>query len=481
MAFQGEHHLAFCVDGTYPSELDRYPEVIHIDQYDSDRQKTGDRTLRYTKKRLEAEFPEGEIPPVVEDLLHIAAATFAADLLVKRDVYLNPKQSGREERLESRKIELTVPVSDPGRWELVQNVMNEAVSFMTYDVFRYNFITRRSEDVETGSRGTEYDSVALFSGGLDSFGGSYHLRDVGYAPRFVSLNHSSIGRVLANVSDDLAEEQPLQINFDKTGFDQTENTQFSRSFMYLSFATAVAYAHGVSNVFIPENGIIARQIGLQDGRLTTRTAHPKFLTQYDQIVNTIFPEREFNIQNPFTDKTKTEVVNQVDDLEKLVNTVSCAHPRFLPEKYADEAETQPMHCGMGVPCLIRTISLVTSDHPDPEQILNVVYNPFLTNLNDIGFEQNWPEVNELETHQSAQLKNHYRDGLVSMMDVIKLALEVTELPRDEVVTAYPELRDDMVYKLYQRFSTEVLETVDFFKTKNSSLGQAVRKLNPSTE
>jgi len=455
---RGEKTFGVRVEGVYPSSVKKYGPIIHIDKYyGSNRKKTGTNVIKFERELIEKEYPRGKIPSIVEDLLNVSLATFAADKLVKRDILIG---SYKRSRYFTRKIELIIPVSDKKRWREVNPYLEKAVSFMTYDAFKYRFITRKSKEKDISADGDCSDSIALFSGGLDSFAGSYYLRKNGYNPIFVSINHANIGTILSNLYEILPKNSAREIGVNPRNLATEEYTQFSRSFLYISFAVAIALAHeNIEKIFIPENGIIARQIGLKEGRYGTRTAHPQFLGYYNDFIRHLFPKRKISVENPFSFKTKTEIVENIEHGKKIKNTISCSHTLFL------EKGKEPEHCGMCIPCLIRIISIVASDFPDAEKILKLRFNPFT----EIDFENPPGEMNT----NDKTIKNYYRDGFVNVMDLIRLAVEIKNRPYDKVVIKYPEFMDTRVYDLYKRFSVNILKTVDFYSTENPSLKKVV--------
>jgi len=326
---------------------------------------------------------------------------------------------------------------------------------MTYDLFKFKFIKRSTKNIEVSSRKSEFDSISLFSGGLDSFGGSYFLLRNGYNPLFVSVNHSKIGKVLSKLYEVLPEGSSREITV-KHAFKAAEYTQFSRSFLYLSFASAVAIAHEINKIFIPENGIIARQIGLKAGRYGTRTAHPMYLEYFNDLINSLFPEYKIKVENPFSYKTKTEIVKEIEDKERIKDTISCGHTLDL----TFIGKTKIKHCGMCIPCLIRTIALVASDLPNVDEMLNVYFNPFL----DIDFSNPRKVV-----AKNRIMKRRYRDALANVLDMLRLAYELKQMSYEDIVLLYPEFLDVNVYRLYKKFAQNLLRTVDYFSERNPTL------------
>lgn len=458
----GEKTFGVRVDGIYPKRVEKYGPVINIDAHGkSKRKKEGNLKIRYEKDLIEKEYSNGKIPPLVEDLINIALATFCADKIVSRDIAVGSKRV--ENRYFTRKMNLVVPVSNKEIWQAVQHKLEKTISFMTYDLFRFRFIKREAEEMGLSPKESGHDSVALFSGGLDSLAGSYFLSVEGYRPIFVSINHTNIGPVLSKLYDVLPKESIREISVKHRDIGSQEYTQFSRSFVYLTFASAIAMAHkNINKIFIPENGIIARQIGLKEGRHGTRTAHPRFLMYFNDLVNSIFPGHKISVENPFSYKTKTEIVKEIINTKKIRSTISCGHVFDLTFiKKGEEKAEKPKHCGMCVPCIIRTISLIASDLPDAEEMLNVYFNPF----SEIDFSN--PE--KISNENERIMKRRYRDGLVNILDILRLAFEIKNQPYKEIVTIYPGFLDARVYELYKKFSDNVLKTVEYYEKKNPTL------------
>ena len=168
-------------------------------------------------------------------------------------------------------------------------------------------------------------------------------------------------------------------------------------------------------------------------------------------------EHKLTIENPFTYLTKKEIVEEIKEKSLIRKTISCAHTLFL-----NKNKDKPEHCGMGIPCLIRTIALISSDIVSNENDLNVKFNPFL-----IDFTNPEKDKNVMISHKT--IDRWYRDGLVNVLDIIKFAVEMKSETQGELVTIYPEFLDDKVYGLYKRFSENVLKTVEHYQRRNPTL------------
>ncbi|MDO8623257.1 MAG: 7-cyano-7-deazaguanine synthase [archaeon] len=451
-----------CVDGVNPSKMKKYGDIIRVIKKSkrSKKQKEVYFTC-YDDKIISNQFPNRVLPSLIEDLLNISLATFAADRAVQRDSYVPAKLSYNEGRFFSRKIHLTVPVSNKEKWDSLKLKLEKAISFMTYDVFTYSFIPLNKINNEIKGGSSEYDSIALFSGGLDSFAGSYFLSKQN-KPLFVSINHGNIGGLLSNtylVSPIKKNKLIIEIKSPRKGKGFKESTQFSRSLVYLSMAVSLAIANSIKKIFIPENGVIANQIGLNSEKFGTRTVNPIFLNYFTKLINDLFNDN-FEILNPFNYLTKGEVVKIIEDKNTIKKTVSCAHySRFKDTEY----------CGMCMPCILRIISTVSNGIQNDKEISKYGINPFLINLDK-------PEIKENMSNWNKLTENVYRDGILNVLELIKFAYEIQNDSQKDLLTKHYEFYDEKLFKMYIRFSIEIIKTLNYFSERNPSLKKRIPEI-----
>jgi hypothetical protein len=133
----------------------------------------------------------------------------------------------------------------------------------------------------------------------------------------------------------------------------TEISMRTRSLNFLAFSVLGAYAVQEVNqlndvtLYVPENGFISLNAPLTPrriGSLSTRTTHPYFLSETQDIFRKI--GIFVTIKNPYQFKTKGEMINSCQDKSiissMIPHTVSCSH--WKREK---------IQCGYCIPCLIR--------------------------------------------------------------------------------------------------------------------------------
>lgn len=307
--------------------------------------------------------PREAASPLALDLLRLGIAIYGADKVALR--------SDMDDRW-TRSLELRVPVSDVKRWRASAAAFEGALRFLTNDQWSLGFRYGKGPD-GPAEQLLPADAVCLFSGGLDSLAGAIDLLEDGnrvvlvghydsnpLRPRQVQLferlrNHYGPERVAhrpfyaraAGATEQQVRPLPAV----------RESTTRSRSFLFISAASAVASAHGLDRIYMPENGYIGLNVPLEMSRLgacSTRTTHPHFMQRladaFDQAGVAI------TIENPFRLKTKAEVLRDCRNQDLLASlvpeTVSCAHPelgRWTHEGYRN--------CGYCYPCVMRRVSL----------------------------------------------------------------------------------------------------------------------------
>lgn len=376
-----------------------------------------------------------ELDSLVKDLLDIAVAVYMSDQYIERDGNLN------------RRISILIPVRNPSIWEPTKNTLVHTIAFLIQNEFDIHFVQGENEPSKFKAYALKESGncVSLLSGGLDSATGGVWLAQKGKKPIFVS--HWSSSR-LKGFQDDVGEF--LNSHFKKTfrhckvcvrrsdrharlKLDQeTERQmiQFSRSFLYLSLASAVALTLKLRDIYLCENGPIALNVPISESRLNTRTVHPKFIALYKRLIKEVFGV-ELSIENPFAYETKAEVVSQLKGakLRKLVTLTSSCW------KYA----RVPNHCGECYPCMMRRIA---------------VYNASLSGSDDkymMDVFGGYPPES--------------RETITLVADLLRFAHDLTAATVEHILLRYPEFSIDVqgvepvkLVEMYKRFAEETVRT-----------------------
>lgn len=307
------------------------------------------------------------------DLAILAATVTAADTMISRADYAQDSWT--------REIDLYVPVSAPGLWQANAPLVERMLQFLTGDVWRVVFRPRqkgmkrlidRDEEVEESS----FDSVCLFSGGLDSFVGAIDLLDTEHELILVShyrdastKNQPECADALSKVYGNMSVRHVrANVSFDKNDMPglSSETTTRGRSFIFFALACLAADAlPGETPIHVPENGLISLNVPLNPLRIgawSTRTTHPFYMARWQELVDNLGIEASFT--NPYRFMTKGEMLAACKNrklLKKHIDTtVSCSSLtkgrwKGLP----------PGHCGYCTPCLIRRASIEAAFGTDP--------------------------------------------------------------------------------------------------------------------
>lgn len=324
-----------------------------------------------------------DVSPVACDLLRIGGAVFVADKTVLRNATSDSW---------TRDIEVRVPVSAPALWTATADQLTRTLGFLSGDRWTFDFEELPPAPAEDGksprpqrrrARATtvpigSFDTVCLFSGGLDSLAGAVDLLEAGHKPVFVGHHENGKPSRLQGDLFDEVEQVYGAVNCSlrriylaprsKTAKQARpfpgarERTTRSRSFLFLSAAAALADAIGTgTRIVMPENGFIGINVPLtpaRSGSLSTRTTHP----QYVAHISTLFAKLGLDhpIENPYRLMTKGEILAASSSpslLERLTpKSVSCSHPEAGRWRGGKAAQRQG-NCGACYPCLIRAASL----------------------------------------------------------------------------------------------------------------------------
>jgi hypothetical protein len=301
------------------------------------------------------------------DLLVLAAHVHAADTRISRVKHSQDSWT--------REIRLIIPVSDPARWGAAVPVLERLLNFLTGDRWTIGFRARPARFTAIVNApppsliAPSFDSVSLFSGGLDSLIGAIDLLEDGITPLLVShfgegSTSDSQGKLFRGLEEHYAKSSFKRLRVGmifKKGLvvdSGSENSTRGRSFLF--FALGVFAGTGLKRHFVlrvPENGLIALNVPLDPLRLgsnSTRTTHPYYMARWNDLLNTLGIDGE--IRNPYWDKTKGEMAASCRNptiLKKLVaDSMSCSSPtkgRWLGHGIE--------HCGYCLPCLIRRAAL----------------------------------------------------------------------------------------------------------------------------
>ena len=292
------------------------------------------------------------------DFLSLSLAVVTADLAEPRDY--SPDGWTRE-------FDLTVAVTEPDFWATQVGRIEAALAFLTTDRWLLRFIGGGDAYEAPADPTFPIDeSVVLLSGGLDSLIGAIDLVRSGKKPLAVSQIVRGDAEKQVQFAQKLGPLKHLGLNHNAIAPDsQATLSQRSRSLIFIAFGIAASttlasyHAGGEVTLYICENGFIAINPPLTPARLgslSTRTAHPLFLSRIQELLYS--SGLRVKLENPHHYQTKGEMLSTCVDqplIRELASTsTSCA--RFLRYSYR--------HCGRCMPCQIRRAAFLKWGVPD---------------------------------------------------------------------------------------------------------------------
>ncbi len=197
------------------------------------------------------------VPDLLLDLLEIAAYVYCADQRLHRG---SAKLTNFGENWR-RDLHFAIPVRDPAPWQQheVQRLLEDTLGFLSDDSYSFEFheATRpfQPRDVyfqDLIDASSDYDAVAMFSGGLDSFAGA--VQDIVLRGRSLCLvGHSSATKV-ASIQQQLVDELKarglgrrvtyIPVWVTNENVKPNDHSQRTRSFLFACLGVVIAHMSG---------------------------------------------------------------------------------------------------------------------------------------------------------------------------------------------------------------------------------------------
>ena len=392
-----------------------------------------DPNLRLSAENIVAHLPR-ELTGVEMDWFELLGSIYATDLACAR---------GDGDTDWGRDIELHLPLRDPSVFAPHTIALQEVFADLTSDRLRLHL----HEDPDPlpspkySKAWTEYDSVALLSGGVDSYVGAVKLMHAGRKPIMISHGSGAITTPQQSVRKALKEQFGAPPPFARLTAETVrerfpadrEESQRARSLLFMGAALLVAEVLDVEEIWLNENGVMAVHVPLtlaRMGSLSTKTAYPPIVERVADIASHVLGRR-LHIRNNLLELTKPEVVATAVELgvaAKLRDTASC---------WSWHRDRE--HCGVCIPCMTRRISFelhgVLDARPtaDPFDDERAIDRPFardnlvhlcmvvqeIGELDDLQFELKHPEILDGGTQITpAQVRALYRRWAEQALEVL---------------------------------------------------------------
>jgi 7-cyano-7-deazaguanine synthase in queuosine biosynthesis len=328
--------------------------------------KANDNSLRFGIGHALKKLKENGIYPTEDgiDILIVAGLVYLADTRISRSLHSQDSWT--------REIAIEIPVYHPEKWASVKELFIRMLNFLTGDRWTISFKKRDvelSEKPKDDAKTPEFDTVTLFSGGMDSL-----INTINHLERhnkIALISHAgdaytknAQNKLLACLRKKYPDTSLLYIDlwmvFKKNMIPSggIENTTRSRSFLFIAFGIfAMSGMKGILTLQVPENGLIALNVPLDELRIgshSTKTTHPFYLDSWNQVLKGF--GIELSVQNPYWNKTKGEMADECLNKEFLLqmipDSISCSSPQK-----ARWSGSAPQHCGYCVPCIIRRAAM----------------------------------------------------------------------------------------------------------------------------
>lgn len=418
------------------------------------------------------------LKPRILDFLYIAAMVFCADRQIDRGERTSLNNSAW-----ARSFEFHIPVQDIDFWEnpSLQKALSDALCFMTGDR-SYTFVFKASThgllpkmdykqlsifngEVEHIGNVENVD-VMLFSGGLDSLAGVIERLNTVCDKRVLIVSHRANKTVMhtqKNVINELKRKYPNRLidygfQCNNCKMISKEETQRTRMFLFSAIAFSISHSIGKQKFYIYENGITSINLPIQTDVINaraSRTTHPKTLGLMNKVFR--FFDEGFQVEAPYYNKTKEDIVKKFRDFEErelISSAISCSSTRNKPE--------MAPHCGCCSQCIDRRFAIYAAglDKYDAQYA-----NDFI--LDD--------SKNETIQRLYNTLRLACMEDFHSPMELYKkFPEEITALlkywPGNDADDSLSE-----IYDLFKRYGDSILRATTIMRMKHDNLRQVVKR------
>ncbi|MGA2172610.1 MAG: sigma factor-like helix-turn-helix DNA-binding protein [Sedimentisphaerales bacterium] len=364
------------------------------------------------------------LPALYADLLEIATYVYCADQTTPRGGS-GARDAGANWR---RNMRFVISVRRPDFWsgkEVVEELVN-TLGFLSDDNYEFSFVPLEKPPpidnyFEFPTEESEFapEEIITFSGGLDSLAGAINEIFI-QGKKIALISHRSAPKI-APIQKELhkaicerckPELKPLYIPvwITNQGISPSEHSQRSRSFLYASLATTVAVMFGRKRIKFYENGVTSLNLPIAEqvlGARATRTTHPKIIRGFQNLFS-LMAGCAFEVETPFFDKTKTEVVEVIKNAQHadlMKKSVSCSHVFGMTRLHT--------HCGCCSQCIDRRLAILAAGcvEYDPDEMYKVdVFRGERTEGKEITMAESYVRsMREMSTMTELQFFGKYGD------------------------------------------------------------------------
>ncbi len=244
--------------------------------------------------------------------------------------------------------EIEIKVTDPERFNVKLDDIMLFYETMTDRVIKIKFSQRTKTGIQTRFPGdATFDFVSLYSGGLDS--SSFPLLQQNRT-KCGLLNHTITSNrmqgVARTVYQNCIPHNHAKVETD-LGLERTVDIPLLhvRGVTFLTNLLCMAAEYDIKRVIIPENGPFMINYPVSMLVSPTRTTDPYMISEWTRIFEEI-SGKKFQIEMPFSELTKSEVILASKEPKLIQYTWSCSTSQGISKM-----------CGICMACFVRILSL----------------------------------------------------------------------------------------------------------------------------
>lgn len=306
------------------------------------------------------------------------------------------------------------------------SLISKEIEKIFLDILNYSikikFIPNANKDCPISRKDVKldkYDTLCLFSGGVDSFTGIFESKKKFGNVLGICIEHTDQSRLI-NITKRLVEDiltpnnikcnfiyvPPIHSKINKKGYSQL------RGLLYLLSAGSYIDLVKAKRIIITECGSTMYQpkYGLYD--TVTSTTHPYILKTGKKLLEIIL-NRKIDLIIPFEDMTKAEII------------VYSSSNKYLDRTYSCISSMLGKHCGTCYGCVLRKLGAILANVKDCEYNKDILFDETANLYNLIAMIKfaNFYLTNKdlVEKHTLQKIKEFNKENLYQRQSLDLLA------------------------------------------------------------
>ena len=268
--------------------------------------------------------------------------------------FISPESKFYNAKIKKITLPITTELNQDDKQQL-NNLLNQLFLFLykkdltfTFEHVKYDAKTNDDSNLDL-----KYDSVMLFSGGLDSSIGLDYCKSKFNNTLLVYERHGNAGQLtplITKLENSLI--KPKGMNLIRVAGPKQISGHFAntRGLLYLLTGSLFTSKNN-SPLIISECGVTMYQPRFGPLYQVTYTTHPLIVQIGKEIVR-IITKKEIEIQFPFENNTKAEMIKQYGNDDNIANSFSClSNLRYVKAKG---------NCGDCYACLVRRLGILAA-------------------------------------------------------------------------------------------------------------------------